>query len=63
MKKLRPTIIGPRKYDFFFLEEKDENGEMKITFVAKDDDKKIIAQKELDPKYQGENYDYSVVKD
>lgn len=41
-------MVGPRKYDFFFMEETDENGEMKLTFIAKDDEKKIIAQEELE---------------
>ena len=60
VKKLRPTMIGSRKYDFFFMEETDENGEMKLTFIAKDDEKKIIAQEQLETENIAQNYDYKV---
>ena len=60
VKKLRPTIIGPRKYNFYFMEENDDDGTKRLTFIAKDQDSKVIGQEGLSPEHISEEYNYFI---
>ena len=56
IKKLRPTVICNDYYNFYFIEKIVQNGGKKLTFVAKDQDNKIIDKQILNPRLASINY-------
>lgn len=56
IKKLRPAIMSCNYYSFYFIEKIVPNGGKKLTFVAKDENNKVINKEILNPRLASINY-------